>query len=336
MSTDAGLSTSTQSSATSGTNALIRVRLSAIRYAAHETHLYEFTRPDGAQLPAADPGAHIGLVLPNGMLRQYSLVYSGAAPHSYVVGIKKDANSRGGSRYIHDSLRVGTLLDIEVPRNNFPLDTSAPHTIFFAGGIGVTPIWCMVQKMEALGRSYEIHFATRTRADAAFAEDLQKLKNASDCVHLHFDDEQGGRFMDLKPIVAKAPAGSHLYCCGPGPMMAAFEAAAADRPRECVHVEYFSAKEESAKGGGYIVQLARSGKEFLIPPGKSILDVLREGGVFVSSSCEEGVCGACETVVISGEPDHRDAILSDDERKASKTMMTCVSGSKSARLVLDL
>jgi len=336
LSIEAGLLTPAQSPSAGSGHPVIRVRLSAIRYAAHETHLYEFTRPDGAPLPGAEPGAHIGLVLPNGMLRQYSLVYADPAPRNYVVGIKKDANSRGGSRYIHESLRVGTLLDIEVPRNNFPLDTGAAHTILFAGGIGITPIWCMVQKLEALGRSYEIYFATRTRADAAFAEDLQKMKNAAERVHLHFDDEQSGRFMDIKPIVGKAPAGSHLYCCGPGPMMAAFEAATADRPRECVHVEYFSAKEEAAKGGGYIVQLARSGKEFQIPPGKSILEVLRDGGVFVSSSCEEGVCGACETVVISGEPDHRDAILSDEEKKASKTMMTCVSGSKSARLVLDL
>ena len=322
-------------STTPSKEAKIRVRLSAIQYAARDTHLYEFTRLDGAPLPDVEPGAHIGLHLPNGMMRQYSLVYSGAAPSRYVVGIKRDANSRGGSRYIHESLRVGTEIDIDAPRNNFPLNAEASHSVFFAGGIGITPIWCMAQKMEALGRSYEVHFATRTRAEAAFVKELQALKGAKQ-IHLHFDDEQSGKFLNIKPIVDAAPAGSHMYCCGPAPMMGGFEAALASRPKEFMHVEYFSAKEEASLGGGYVVQLAKSGKEFTIPAGKSILQVLNDAGVFVSSSCEEGVCGACETVVISGEPDHRDAILSDEEKRVSKTMMICVSGSKGGKLVLDL
>lgn len=336
MSTEAALATPPQSPPDDLTHALIRVRVDAIRYAARETHLYEFVRPDGAPLPEIDPGAHIGLHLPNGVMRQYSLVHSEPAPRRYVVGIKRDAQSRGGSSYIHDSLHVGTLLDIEAPRNNFPLDTSATHSIFFAGGIGITPIWCMVQRMEALGRRYELHYACRSREDAAFADALEQLKGADQKIDLHFDDQQGGRFLDLAPIVARAPADAHLYCCGPAPMLSAFEAASAGRPKERVHVEYFTAKDEAALGGGYTVRLAKSGREFLIPPGKSILEVLRDARVFVSSSCEAGVCGACETVVISGEPDHRDAILSDAEKKANKTMMVCCSGSKSARLVLDL
>jgi vanillate O-demethylase ferredoxin subunit len=162
------------------------------------------------------------------------------------------------------------------------------------------------------------------------------LKGANRKVHLHFDDEQGRRFLDLRPIVAQAKVDAHLYCCGPAPMLSAFEAASAGRPKEGVHVEYFTAKDEAALGGGYVVQLAKSGKAFHVPPGKSILEVVRGAGIFVSSSCEEGICGACETGVISGEPDHRDAILSDEEKKESKTMMVCCSGSKTAKLVLDL
>ncbi|HEY8578257.1 MAG TPA: PDR/VanB family oxidoreductase [Beijerinckiaceae bacterium] len=309
----------------------VDMRLTAIRYAAQDTNLYEFRRPDGAALPGAEPGAHIDLHLANGMMRQYSLVTADGDPTAYVVGIKRDRASRGGSIYIHDQLRVGQTLKIGGPRNNFPLKEDAAHTVLIAGGIGITPIWCMAQRLQKRGRSYELHYACRDRNEAAFLEELQRLSQAK----LHFDSEAGG-FLDLKPIVAGAPAGAHFYCCGPIPMLEGYEAATKALPPEQVHVEYFSAKEEAATGGGYVVELKRSGQEFAIPEGKTILQVLRDAGVDIPYSCEEGVCGACETAVVSGAPDHRDNILTESERKANKTMMICCSGSKSARLVLDL
>lgn len=309
----------------------VEMRLHSIRYAAQDTHLYEFRRPDGAILPKAEPGAHIDLYLPNGMMRQYSLCTADGDPRAYVVGVKRDRASRGGSRYIHEYLQVGEILKIGGPRNNFPLKEDAGHSVLIAGGIGVTPIWCMAQRLVKLGRSFELHYACRTRSEAAFLEELVALPQAK----LHFDDEAGG-FLDLAPIVANAPAGAHLYCCGPLPMLAGYEAAAKALPAEQVHVEYFSAKEEAATGGGYVVELRRSGREFPIPEGRTILQVLRDAGVDVPYSCEEGVCGACETQVISGEVDHRDNILTEKERLESKTIMVCCSGAKSARLVLDL
>jgi ferredoxin-NADP reductase len=308
------------------------MRLTAIRYAAQDTNLYEFRRPDGAALPGVAPGAHIDLHLPNGMTRQYSLVTADGDPSAFVVGIKRDRASRGGSIFVHDKLRVGEIIPVGGPRNNFPLNEDAAHSVLIAGGIGITPIWCMAQRLEKLGRSYSMHYACRERAEGAFLDELQRLSQ----VRLHFDAECGGKFMDVGAIVAGARKDAHFYCCGPLPMLAAFEDATKDLPAGQVHVEYFTAREEAATGGGYVVELRKSGLELAIPEGRTILEVVRDAGVDVTFSCEEGVCGACETAVISGEPDHRDNILTEGERKAGKTMMICCSGSKSPRLVLDL
>jgi ferredoxin-NADP reductase len=311
---------------------LIEVRLTAIRYAARDIHLFEFRRPDGSTLPAAEAGAHVDLHLPNGIVRQYSLTVPDPSPQTYMLGIKREPASRGGSRCVFEELRVGGLLNISPPRNTFPLNERARHAVFIAGGIGVTPIWAMVQRSETLGRSWELYYACRSRTDMAFFEEL---RTRAAC-RFHFDDEAQARFLDIGPIVARAHKDAHLYCCGPLPMLSAFEAATAGWPFEQVHVEYFTAKEEPNRDGGFVVHLARSNKEFVIPAGKTILEVLRDGGLNVPHSCQEGICGTCETPVISGIPDHRDAILTVAERAANKTVMICCAGSKTDRLVLDL
>jgi tetrachlorobenzoquinone reductase len=310
----------------------IDVRLVGIRYAARDTHLFELERPDGGKLPAAQLGAHIDLSLPNGLIRQYSLTRCEPAARSYTLGIKRDETGRGGSRLIFDTLRVGQFLRISAPRNNFPLVKHAEHVVLFAGGIGITPIWAMVQRLFARMRSFELHYSCRSRQDMAFADVLDGLPN----VRLHCGDEHGGKFLDLDDIVAAAPQTAHFYCCGPTPMLAAFEAATAHLPPAQIHVEYFTAKEGKSLEGGYTVQLARSNQEFTIPPGRSILQVLRDAGIDVPYSCEQGICGSCETSVLGGEPDHRDSILTEAERVANKTMMICCSGAKSSRLVLDV
>ena len=310
----------------------IEVRLVAIRYAARDTHLFELARPGGGVLPAAEAGAHVDLCLPDGSIRQYSLTRCDPAPASYTLGIKRDAAGRGGSRLILDTFKVGQLLTISAPRNNFALVENAAHVMLLAGGIGITPIRAMVQRLSALGRSFELHYSSRSRADMAFADELAPMPNA----RLHCDDEHGGKFLDLAAVIAAAPAGSHYYCCGPAPMLAAFEAATKAVLPARVHIEYFTAKEEKSLAGGYIVRLARSNREFVVPPGKSILQVLQDAGIDIPYSCEQGICGSCETRVLAGEPDHRDAILSDAERAANQTMMICCSGAKSDKLVLDL
>ena len=326
------IATPAEAASAQAQDGLIDVRVSAIRYAARDTHLYEFTPLDGRPLPPYAPGAHIDLHLPNGLVRQYSLITAEPDPGSYSVGIKRDPASRGGSRYIHDELRVGKTLKISAPRNNFPLVADADHVVLLAGGIGITPIWCMVQRLEKLGRSWELHYACRSRSDMAFLSALEAMSSS----RFHFDDESEGKFLDVASIVAKAPKGAHLYCCGPTPMLKAFEAATADWPREQVHIEYFTPKQEAAKTGGFTVELARSGKEFIIPEGKSILQVLLDAGVDVDYSCELGICGACEQRVISGIPDHRDAILTEEEQASNTKVMICCAGCKSERLVLDL
>ena len=310
----------------------IEVLLTGIRMAARDTNLYTFERPDGGRLPSADPGAHIGVILPNGIERQYSLVQSGNDLAEYTVGVKRDANSRGGSVYMHDQLRVGLKLKIVPPRNNFPLKENADLVVLLAGGIGITPIYCMLKRLITLGRPWELYYSCRSRMDTAFLSELSKYSQ----VHFHFDDEEQGRFLNVAGIVEKLPKNAHLYCCGPAPMLAAFEAATAHWAPEQVHVEYFTPKFAAAQEGGFVVELARSKRELVIPPGKSILQAVREAGIQVPHSCEEGVCGACETRVISGTPDHRDTILTESERKESATMMICCSGSKSPRLVLDI
>ena len=311
---------------------LIDVRLTAIRYAARDTNLYEFQRPDGRPLPDYKPGAHVDLHLPNGLIRNYSLIVARPDPGVYTFGIKRDPASRGGSRYIHDELRVGKTLKISMPRSNFPLEEDAKHTILLAGGIGITPIWCMVQRLQELGRSWQLYYSCRSRADMAFLDALEGMAPSQ----FHFDDESAGKFLDIAAIAAEAPKDTHLYCCGPTPMLKAFEAATKDWPREQIHVEYFTPKAEAAKQGGFTVELARSNQEFFIPEGRTILEVLLDEGVDVDYSCELGICGACEQRVISGMPEHRDAILTEEEQAENKRVMICCAGCKSERLVLDL
>ena len=313
-------------------DALIEVRLIAIRYLARDTSLLEFESVDRRPLPGYEPGAHIDLHLPNGLVRNYSLTLAVPEPSRYAVGIKRDPASRGGSRSIHDELRVGTILTIGGPRNNFRLHEDATHTVLIAGGIGITPIWCMVQRLNALERAWQLHYACRSRDDMAFRQELEAMPQAT----LHFDDESGG-FLDVAAIVAAAPKDAHLYCCGPAPMLQAFEAATKDWPREQIHIEYFTAKElPPSKKGGFTVELARSGVEYFIPEGETILNVLLDAGIDVDYSCELGICGACEQRVISGVPEHRDSILSEEEQAENKRVMICCAGCKTERLVLDL
>lgn len=311
---------------------LIDVRLTGIRYAARDTHIFELRKTDGSALPEVEPGAHIDIHLPNNLIRQYSLLRAGAALTAYSIGVKRDPNSRGGSVFMHDHLRVGSPLKISRPRNHFALHLDAAANVLLAGGIGITPLYCMANRLCEMNKPWSLFYAARTRADAAFLEELEPHEN----VTFHFDDEQAGNTFDIGEIIRNAPVSSHFYCCGPTPMIKAFEAAARDVPSERVHVEHFTAASAPAVDGGFVVELARSKREFSIPPGKTILEVLVAAGVQVPHSCESGVCGSCETKILMGQADHRDSILDERERSEGRTMMICCSGSKSERLVLDL
>ncbi len=313
-------------------SAPLKLRLQSVRYAAAGTHLYEFADPDGTPLPAYAPGAHLDVHMPGGLMRQYSLARPWREGEGYLVGIKLDADTRGGSRYMHEQARVGQLFEIGGPRNHFPLEEAAPQTLLIAGGIGVTPIWCMAQRLDEIGAEFELHYAVRTRADAAFLESLERMAPR---VRLHVDAE-AERVLDVAGIVQAAPAEAHLYCCGPTPMMEAFTAAAEGRPAERIHLEYFSAPPLEPIEGGFVVALKKTGKEFVVEPGSTILETLRAAGLNVPASCEQGVCGTCETRVLEGAPDHRDLLLTPAEKASGETMMICCSGSLTPRLVLDL
>jgi vanillate O-demethylase ferredoxin subunit len=315
----------------------LKVRLASISYEAQGINAYELKPLDGGALPPFTAGAHIDLHLPSGHTRSYSLVNAPHERHRYVVAVSRAPDSRGGSRYMHDEARVGEVFTIGAPRNNFALAEDAPHSLFIAGGIGITPLWSMIQRLERLGRSWELYYCARTAQHAAFLDLLRQTQRAGQGgLHLNFDGEPGGSPLDLAAVVRAARPDAHLYCCGPGGMLAAFEAACCGRPPEQVHVEYFAGTTAPATESGFTVVLAKSGRTFEVPAGETILSVLLAAGVGVAHSCREGVCGSCETRVIAGTPDHRDHVLSGAEKVSGKTMMICCSGSACGELVLDL
>jgi ferredoxin-NADP reductase len=319
------------------TGNILEVRVKRISYEAESIISYELVAPGGGQLVPFTAGSHIDLHLPNGMIRSYSLVNDQSERHRYVVAVNKDRDSRGGSQFIHDNIRPGDLITISHPRNNFALCEDAAHSVLIAGGIGITPLLSMIRRLEQLGQPWELFYAARSRSAAAFLDELGSLKpNVHLNLHIDVDDERSGRAFDLAGITEKAPADAHLYCCGPVPMLAAFERATANRAADRVHVEYFQAKEAPAIEGGFEVKLARSNRTIPVDAGKTILDALLDAGVVVNYACAEGVCGTCETRVLEGTPDHRDRFLSKDEQAANETIMICCSGSKSRTLVLDL
>jgi vanillate O-demethylase ferredoxin subunit len=293
--------------------------------------------PPETELPAFGAGAHIDLQLPGGLLRSYSLLNDPAERHRYVIAVNRDANSRGGSRHVHEVLRPGETLTISAPRNNFMLHEPSNLNVFIAGGIGITPILSMIARTRRLGGQWKLHYAARTREHAAFLDLLQSWAAQDGAeLALNFDQEPGGRMLDIAQTVASQPAHAHLYCCGPLPMLGAFERAAASWPTEQVHVEYFAAREAAVMTGGFTVKLARSGRVVRIQAGQSILDGLQAIGMEPLWSCREGVCGTCEVRVLEGKPDHRDVVLSSAEKAGNQRMMICCSGALSEQLVLDL
>ncbi len=315
---------------------LLNALVKTIRHEADGIVSIELLPAGDAAFPPFEAGSHIDLHLPNGMIRNYSLLNAGDERGRYVIGVLQDRTSRGGSKYVHEQLRVGATVPITPPRNNFPLHEDAPRSVLVAGGIGVTPILAMARRLAVLGRPFELLYLARSRRSAAF---LDQIEAFGDRVVLHFDDEQGAP-ADLKSLLAaRRAAGTHYYACGPAPLLDAFERECAALGYTDAHVERFAALEINAAPEAktsYVAVCEKSGKTFTITPDKSLLDTLLDGGIQADYSCLEGVCGTCETRVIEGEPDHRDSVLSASEKASNQTMMICVSGCKSERLVLDI
>jgi len=313
---------------------LVTLRVDAISVESEVVRSIQLVSRDGSTLPPFTAGSHIDLHFPNGVRRSYSLINNPRETHRYVLGISRALESRGGSAYVHEQLRVGETLTASWPRNTFPLIENAAHTVLIAGGIGITPMLAMIHRLEALGASWELHYAIRSRAAGAF---LDRLTAWGDRIRLHADDE-AGRPLDLAPILDAAQEGSHLYCCGPAGMLEAFIARAGARavPSERVHYEYFNADIDAAVEGGFELELRQSGVTLTVPEGKTILDTVLDAGIDAAYNCQEGHCGTCIVRVLEGIPDHRDIYLTEDEQAANDQMTICCSGSKSRRLVLDL
>ena len=311
---------------------LLNLRVTAIETVAAGIKTFEIRAPDGGPLPLFTAGAHIDVQLPQAMLRSYSLLNGPAQRDRYLIGVALDENGRGGSRYLHKQIAVGDVIKTSLPRNRFPLGAHARRHVFIAGGIGITPILSMVRHVAGTGASWQLHYAARSRAAAAFVDELEAH---GERVRLRFDDEAGGGFLDVARIVREAPELSDIYCCGPRGMLDAFIQATSALPSEHVHLESFVSAQPSAENRAFTVELARSKREFEIPPDATILEILLAAGVDAPYSCRLGICSQCRTGVVAGVPDHRDAVLSPAERAAGKSMMICCSRAFSERLVLD-
>ncbi|WP_150600190.1 PDR/VanB family oxidoreductase [Pandoraea fibrosis] len=302
--------------------------------------VFELHASDDNALPPFTAGAHIEVFLRDGLSRCYSLLNNPDERHRYVIGVNRDAASRGGSAFVHEHLHEGATLRISAPRNHFPLDETAArhgHTVLVAGGIGVTPLLSMAARLEAMQRPWTLHYCARSRETAAFADRLAATAFAYGRVEWHFDRAPGQGSLDLGKLVDDVSAGTHLYCCGPSPMLKAFEAAVARRADCHGHVEYFAGVgAPGGSAGQYDVVLAKSQKIVVVKPGQTMLDALLDAGVDAPYSCREGVCGTCEVAVLEGTPEHRDLVLSQDERASGRTVMICCSGCRGDRLVLDL
>lgn len=311
------------------------LRVAAIRQMAATIRAIELVSADGSPLPPFTAGAHINLKLPGELSRSYSLTNGPDTTDRYVIAVNRDPASRGGSAYISEKLAVDDLLRVDPPHNTFPLTEDAELSAFFAGGIGITPMLAMIRRLESMGRPWKLFYAARNRASAAFVDELEALEQvAPGRVHFHFDDEVG-RAMPLLKLAMVIPKAAHVYCCGPGRMIETFRASAGWRPEEHVHIEHFAGT-NARPTTDFTVVLKRQGKEFAVKAGESIMDVLEANGIPVAHSCREGVCGTCETVVLDGECDHMDNVLSRREKDSNRLIMICCSGAKSSRLVLDL
>jgi len=314
---------------------LLKLRVHSITWEAEGVRSIELRAPSGEALPPGTAGSHIDLRLAGGIERSYSLINPGDTG-AYRFAVQRAPDSRGGSAYLVDQLRVGEWLEVTPPVDGFALVEAAEQSTFIAGGIGITPIWAMVQTLEALGRPWQLHYCVRNLERAAFLAPLQQLEQRSPGrVTIWAGNDPARQRMNLAQVIAGQAPNTHLYCCGPAGMIEAFESATANRPPEQVHREYFAAAQAPAEGGFEVV-LARRGVTVAVAQQQTILEALLEQGLDLPRSCMSGVCGTCETRVLEGRPDHRDQVLSEREQAANRKIMICCSGSLDPRLVLDL
>ncbi|WP_280831921.1 PDR/VanB family oxidoreductase [Mycolicibacterium frederiksbergense] len=312
----------------------MKLHVIQLRLEATEVISVVLASPDGDRLPTWAAGAHIAITLPSGRVRQYSLCGPPDDPYHYTIAVLRVADGRGGSREVHEALRIGDVVEVGEPQNAFALGP-APRYVFIAGGIGITPISAMIDELcRTPGHpEFTVIYGGRSRSAMAFADRLAGIEG----VHLVPQDEKG--LPDIAGVFADSPAGTHVYCCGPSAMLTAVGEISERYPDIELHVERFAAAAAPVirtDDESFEVELARTGATVLVPPDKSVLDAVLEVAPEVPYSCTGGFCGTCETKVLAGEVDHRDDLLTEVERAANTSMMICVSRSLGGKLTLDL
>ncbi|MDF1598686.1 PDR/VanB family oxidoreductase [Mesorhizobium sp. YIM 152430] len=318
----------------------LRLKVSSVEAPTDRIRALTLASEDGRKLPGYRAGAHIRIALPHGGERHYSLINPDAGSdtssgvRTYRLGVLMEPESKGGSRYMH-GLKPGDTIATSAPKNEFGLVAHEGPAILLAGGIGVTPIISMAAELKRAGRPFEFHYSGRSRPLMAFVDEIEET--FGDALNIYCDDE-AERCLDLSGLIERAPADAHFYVCGPRGMIEAVRDRALPEgfSKDRVHFELFDRPEEQSGDQPFEVEVKSTGEVFTIPPGRTIIEVLEEGGVDLVYDCQRGDCGICQTSVLEGVPDHRDVILTEDERAANDVMQICVSRAKSARLVLDL
>ncbi len=302
---------------------------------AEDIYLFELRPAPAATLPPFTPGSHITVTAPTGQKRRYSLCNGPHERDSYLIAVKQEKSGRGGSLSFTTQINEGDRIEAEPPANDFEMSTVEPKSyIFIAGGIGITPIRAMIRHLIAEGKTnFKLFYFTRTQPMMAFRDEFAAA-DFSGKVVMHHDNGDPDQAYDLWPVLEEQ-RGAHLYCCGPRGLMDAVRDMTGHWPDSAVHFEDFvGATSVKADDTPFTVTLTKSGKSYEVQAGKSILDTLREHGHTMPSSCESGTCGTCRTRFIAGEPDHRDLVLSDREKKSE--IMICVSRAKTPELTLDV
>ena len=329
--------------------ARLLVRVRSVTYEGENINAYEVVDLEGKPLPQFEPGSHIDLYFRDQRVRQYSLCNDPEERHHYVFAVQLEVHGRGGSKAIFERVHAGRVLTISKPRNNFPLRAEARRHLLLAGGIGITPMMSMIHHQRRMGADFTLHYCTRSPERTAFVDQLRPLV-ADGRASIHWDGGDPSRGLDIAATLREYAEGTHLYYCGPRGFMAAVSAASAHWPPGMRHSEDFAppaidpragaddfrapGNMDGAIGIGFQVRIASTGQTLDVPNDKSIVQVLREHGIAVATSCESGLCGTCRTRYLEGLPDHRDYIL--DERAKESEILICCSRSKSPLLVLDL
>lgn len=314
----------------------LTVRVERIRRETPEILSFELAHPWGRELPGFEAGAHIDVRMPGGFSRQYSLAHApGHSEGRYLIGVKREGASRGGSASMHERVREGDLLPISAPRNTFPVQANGRKHLLMAGGIGMTPLLAMAQSLASQGADFELCVFARSREHLAFADALAAAELASN-VRIHFDDAAAPEKIDLAALLRSHEAGTHLYMCGPAGFMNAVRKASGHWPEDAVHAEYFAAPSEGSVPAGRAFSLRLTQRGFSVPVAadQSAVDALHDFGIDIPVSCEQGLCGTCVVPAEGEGAEHRDFCLTTAERRQKVAL--CCSRAREQELVIHL